>query len=480
MTEGKAVTIKTSNKPERGINNSAADFSGLVAHHRAYFQSGGTRPVEWRESQLIALRSMMKDHAEEFYAALWADLRRNRIEADWIDVKYMTSEIDHVLSRLRHWMKPLQVSTPLVLAPAHTEVRFDPLGVGLIIGTWNYPLMLTLSPLVAAISAGNCAVIKPSEVSVATAQVIAQFIPEYLDRNAFSVVLGGVPETTALLEQRWDHVFFTGGPAVAKIIMAAAAKNLTPVVLELGGKNPTIVHTSANLQVAARRIAFGRWFNSGQTCTAPDYVLVFKDVAAEFLKCLKETVLEFYGEDAKKSPDYGRIVSYSHFDRLMRLLDSGTIFHGGQHNRDDRFIAPTVLVNVSPNSPAMQEEIFGPILPVLEVSSAEEVIEFVNARPSPLGLYLFSEDQSVTEQILNSTASGDAAVNECTLQPIVHDLPFGGVGNSGMGKYHGEWGFRAYSNARGVLSHSTHIDVGGLRYPPYDRNRILREMIIPS
>lgn len=480
MTEGKAVTIKTSNKPERGINNSAADFSRLVAHHRAYFQSGGTRPVEWRESQLIALRSMMKDHAEEFYAALWADLRRNRIEADWIDVKYMTSEIDHVLSRLRHWMKPLQVSTPLVLAPAHTEVRFDPLGVGLIIGTWNYPLMLTLSPLVAAISAGNCAVIKPSEVSVATAQVIAQFIPEYLDRNAFSVVLGGVPETTALLEQRWDHVFFTGGPAVAKIIMAAAAKNLTPVVLELGGKNPTIVHTSANLRVAARRIAFGRWFNSGQTCTAPDYVLVFKDVAAEFLKCLKETVLEFYGEDAKKSPDYGRIVSYSHFDRLMRLLDSGTIFHGGQHNRDDRFIAPTVLVNVSPNSPAMQEEIFGPILPVLEVSSAEEVIEFVNARPSPLGLYLFSEDQSVTEQILNSTASGDAAVNECTLQPIVHDLPFGGVGNSGMGKYHGEWGFRAYSNARGVLSHSTHIDVGGLRYPPYDRNRILREMIIPS
>lgn len=480
MTEGKAVTIKTSNKPERGINNSAADFSRLVAHHRAYFQSGGTRPVEWRESQLIALRSMMKDHAEEFYAALWADLRRNRIEADWIDVKYMTSEIDHVLSRLRHWMKPLQVSTPLVLAPAHTEVRFDPLGVRLIIGTWNYPLMLTLSPLVAAISAGNCAVIKPSEVSVATAQVIAQFIPEYLDRNAFSVVLGGVPETTALLEQRWDHVFFTGGPAVAKIIMAAAAKNLTPVVLELGGKNPTIVHTSANLRVAARRIAFGRWFNSGQTCTAPDYVLVFKDVAAEFLKCLKETVLEFYGEDAKKSPDYGRIVSYSHFDRLMRLLDSGTIFHGGQHNRDDRFIAPTVLVNVSPNSPAMQEEIFGPILPVLEVSSAEEVIEFVNARPSPLGLYLFSEDQSVTEQILNSTASGDAAVNECTLQPIVHDLPFGGVGNSGMGKYHGEWGFRAYSNARGVLSHSTHIDVGGLRYPPYDRNRILREMIIPS
>jgi aldehyde dehydrogenase (NAD+) len=392
----------------------------------------------------------------------------------------MTSEIDHVLGHLRHWMKPLPVSTPLVFAPSHTQVRFDPLGVGLIIGTWNYPLMLTLSPLVAAISAGNAAVIKPSEVSAATAEVIARLIPQYLDREAFSVVLGAVPETTALLEQQWDHIFFTGGPTVGRIVMAAAAKNLTPVVLELGGKSPTIVHSSANLQVAARRIAYGRWVNCGQSCTAPDYVLVFKEVAAEFRKYLKETILEFYGEDPQSSPDYGRIVSNSHFDRLIRLRESGTIYHGGQHDRTDRFIAPTILVDVSPNSPAMQEEIFGPILPILEVSSVEEVIDFVNDRPSPLGLYLFSEDQSVTEQILNLTSSGDAAVNECTIQPLVHDLPFGGVGNSGMGKYHGEWGFRAYSNARGVLSHSTQIDIRGLRYPPYDRNRVLREMVIPS
>jgi aldehyde dehydrogenase (NAD+) len=480
FAEAKSATTEGVKNAEQGSNNSTADFGRLVADHRAYFQSGATRSVEWRESQLIALRSMIKDHAEDFYTALWTDLRRNRIEADWVDVKYMTSEIDHVLTHLRHWMKPLPVSTPLVLAPSHGQVRFDPLGVGLIIGTWNYPVMLTLSPLVAAISAGNAAVIKPSEVSAATAEVMARLVPQYLDRKAFSVVLGAVPETTALLEQQWDHIFFTGGTTVARIVMAAAAKNLTPVVLELGGKNPTIVHSSANLRVAARRIAFGRWFNCGQTCTAPDYVLVFKEVAAEFLKYLKETVLEFYGEDPQKSPDYGRIVSDRQFDRLMRLLESGTIFHGGQHDRSDRFIAPTVLVNVSPDSPAMQEEIFGPILPILEVSSVKDVIDFVNARPSPLGLYLFSENQSVTEQILNSTTSGDAAVNECTLQPIIHDLPFGGVGNSGMGKYHGEWGFRAYSNARGVLSHSTHIDVGGLRYPPYDRNRILREIVIPS
>jgi len=289
-----------------------------------------------------------------------------------------------------------------------------------------------------------------------------------------------VPETTALLEQQWDHIFFTGGAAVAKLVMAAAAKRLTPVVLELGGKSPAIVHSSANLKVAAHRIAFGRWFNAGQTCTAPDYVLVFNDVAAEFLRDLKQTLLEFYGDDPQKSPDYGRIVSARHFDRLMGLVGSGTIYHGGQNDRADRFIAPTVLVNVSPDSPVMQEEIFGPILPVLEVSSLQEVIDFVNARPSPLGLYVFSEDESITEQTLTSTSSGDAAVNDCTVQPIIHDLPFGGVGDSGMGKYHGEWGFRAYTNARGVLYHSTKLDFGGLRYPPYNHNRKLREFVIPS
>jgi aldehyde dehydrogenase (NAD+) len=278
----------------------------------------------------------------------------------------------------------------------------------------------------------------------------------------------------------YRDVELTGGTVVAKIVMTAAAKNLTPVVLELGGKTPCIVHSSANLRVSARRIAFGRWFNAGQSCTAPDYVLVFKDVRDQFLKCLKETLLEFYGEDPRKSPDYGRIVNLHHFDRLAKLLSSGTIFYGGQLDRADRFIAPTVLVDVSSDSPAMQEEIFGPILPVIEVDSAQEVIEFVNARPSPLGLYIFSEDQSLTQQILHSTDSGDAGVNERTVQPLIHDLPFGGVGNSGMGKYHGEWGFRAYSNVRGVLYHSTKLDVAGLRHPPYNQHQHLREFLIPS
>ena len=458
---------------------STPDFSALLSGHRKYFQSGATRSAKWREKQLIALRAMMKDRAEEFYGALWTDLRRNRIDSDWTDVKYISSEADHAIAHVRRWMKPLRVNTPLVLAPSRTQVQFDPLGVGLIIGAWNYPVMLTLSPLIAAISGGNAAVIKPSEVAPATADVIARRLPEYLDRGAFSVVLGSVPETTALLEQQWDHIFFTGGTAVAKLVMTAAARNLTPVVLELGGKNPTIVHSSADLPVAARRIAQGRWFNAGQTCTAPDYVLVFKDVAEPFLEHLKDTILRFYGTDPQKSPDYGRIVSDRHFARLTELLANGTIYHGGQHDRADRFIAPTVLTNVSPSSPVMHEEIFGPILPILEVGNLKEVIDFVNARPSPLGLYVFAEDQSVTEQILASTTSGDAAVNDCAVQPIIHDLPFGGVSGSGMGKYHGEWGFRAYTNPRGVLYHSTRIDLG-VRYPPYDRNKRLRALVVRS
>ena len=458
---------------------STPDFGALLSGHRKYFQSGATRSARWRKEQLIALRAMMKDRAEEFYSALWTDLRRNRIDSDWTDVKYISSEADHAIAHVRRWMKPLRVNTPLVLAPSRTQVRFDPLGVGLIIGAWNYPVMLTLSPLIAAISGGNAAVIKPSDLAAATADVIARRLPEYLDRGAFSVVLGGVPETTALLEQQWNHIFFTGGTAVAKVVMTAAAKNLTPVVLELGGKNPTIVHSSADLGVAARRIAQGRWSNAGQTCTAPDYVLVFKDVAKPFLEHLKETILRFYGNDPQKSPDYGRIVNDSHFARLIDLLASGTIYLGGQHDRADRFIAPTVLTNVSPNSPVMREEIFGPILPILEVGNVKEVIDFVNARPSPLGLYLFAEDRFVTEQILASTTSGDAAVNDCAVQPIIHDLPFGGVGDSGMGKYHGEWGFRAYTNSRGVLYHSTRIDLG-VRYPPYDRNKMLRAIVVPS
>jgi aldehyde dehydrogenase (NAD+) len=448
----------------------AANFGALVARHRKYFLSGKTRPIEWREAQLDALHALMTERAEDFRAALWKDLRRNRVDADAVDVKYVANDAANARRHLRRWMRPQHVSTPLILAPGRTEVRFDPLGVGLIIGAWNYPVVLVLSPLVAAISGGNAAVLKPSEVAPACADALARLVPQYLDADAFSVVLGGVAETTALLEQQWDHVFFTGGPLIGKAVMTAAAKNLTPVVLELGGKSPTIVHSSANLKVAARRIAQGRWVNAGQTCTAPDHVFVFKDVAKSFLEHLREAVVGFYGTAPQRSPDFGRIVSAHHFDRVVRLLGSGEVYHGGQYDRDDLFIAPTILVNATRESPIMQEEVFGPILPVLEVDSIDEVIQYVNAQPIPLGLYVFAEDTDASARILEATRSGAAVVNDCTIQPLLQNLPFGGVGRSGMGKYHGEWGFRAYTNSRGVLYHGTMLDPQ-LRYPPYGKRK---------
>ena len=451
------------------------DFSALVSRHRNYFRTGATRSAEWRESQLIALRAMMTDHAEDFFASLWTDLRRNRTDADLIDVGYINGEVDHALSHLRKWMKPAPVSTPPMFAPSDAHVQFDPLGVGLIIGTWNYPVMLTLSPLIAAISGGNTAVIKPSELAPATADVIARFVPEYLDRDAFSVVLGGVPETTALLQQRWDHIFFTGGPTVAKVIMNAAATHLTPVVLELGGKSPTIVHSSADLQSGGSPHRAG---TLGQC--RPD--LHCAGLCARVQGCRStvsrtpqrnhRSVLR-RGSSEKPGlwPDHHYRVTSIGWRPCSRAGRSTTAV---RVDRADRFIAPTILVNVSPESPVMQDEIFGPILPILEIESVHQVVDFVNARPSPLGLYVFAEDQEVTKHILDATTSGDAAVNDCTLHPLIHDLPFGGVGNSGMGKYHGEWGFRAYTNARGVLNHSTQVDLD-VRYPPYSRNELPRE-----
>jgi aldehyde dehydrogenase (NAD+) len=459
-----------------GLDVANVDAKTLIKRHRDYFLAGRTRPVEWREAQLEALRAMMRECEEEFFDALWKDLRRNRVDADLVDVKYVADDAAFARRHLRRWMQGRRVGTPLMIAPARAEVRFDPLGVALVIGSWNYPIVLCLSPLVAAIAGGNAAVIKPSELAPACAETLARLVPRYLDRDAFSVVLGGVAETTSLLEQEWDHILFTGSVAVAKKVMTAAAKSLTPVILELGGKSPTVVHDSANLRVAARRIAQGRWVNSGQTCTSPDYVLVFKEVAEEFLEHLKRATIDFYGADPRQSPDYGRIINTRHFDRLKSLLDSGKIYHGGQHDRDDLFIAPTILVDVAGDSPIMQEEVFGPILPVIEVETLDEVIRTINARPQPLGLYVFAENSSVSATILDATRSGGAAINDCTLQPLIQDLPFGGTGASGMGKYHGEWGFRAYTNARGVLHHSTMLDPD-VRYPPYGRHERLGGLI---
>jgi acyl-CoA reductase-like NAD-dependent aldehyde dehydrogenase len=452
------------------------DFAALVAGQREFFLSGATRPVAWRKTQLEAVKALFTENHDELCDALWKDLRRNAIDADLIDVAYCAKEATYALEHLDEWMKPVREPMPLVFQPGHVLVRRDPLGVALIIGAWNEPFMLTFGPLTAALAAGNTAVIKPSEIAVHCAAAAARLAPRYFDSRAVAVVEGGVPETTELLAQNWDMIFFTGSPGVGKIVHQAAAKNLTPCVLELGGKNPTIVHSSADLKVAARRIAYGRYSNSGHICTAPDHVLVWPDVKDEFLRHLSDAIRDFYGDDPQQSPDYGRVINRRNFDRLVNLLGSGRAIAGGQTDADDLYIAPTVLVDVALDSPIMQEEVFGPILPVLEIASVEAVIEGVNRRPSPLGLYIFAEDKDMVERILGTTRSGDVEVNDCAIHPLFPELPFGGVGNSGRGKYHGRWGFEAFTNARGVLYHSTRVDPG-VRYPPYSENKLQRMVV---
>jgi len=451
------------------------DYSALVAGQREYFLSGCTRPSSWRRQQLEAVKAMFTENRDELRDALWKDLRRNTVDADMVDITSSAKEAEYALARLDAWMTPERVHTPLFAEPAHLRIRRDPFGVTLIIGAWNEPLVTLAAPLVGALAAGNTAVLKPSELPVACSAATANLVPKYFDPRAVAVVEGAVPETTALLAQKWDFIFFTGSPHVGKIIHQAAAQNLTPCVLELGGKNPTIVHSTANIEVAARRIAYGRYTNTGFFCTAPDHVLVWPEVKDAFVRQVGEAIREFYGDDPKVSPDFGRVINRGNFDRLMRLLGSGKVVIGGQTDANELYIAPTVLVDPSPDSPIMQEEVFGPILPVIEVDSIEKVIQSIKSQPPPLGTYVFAEDLSVAERILDATESGSACINECTIQPFFPELPFGGVGNSGMGKYQGKFSFETFTNARGVLYHSTLIDPG-VRYPPYSQHTFERKI----
>jgi aldehyde dehydrogenase (NAD+) len=471
LTRGKRGGIE-----QRSNEMSNPDYTQLVASQRAYFLSGATRPVKWRVDQLNAIKAMVSDNRDAFYDGLWHDLRRNRYDADLMDVEYSVKEAQYALDHLDEWMKPERVHTPLVMEPGHIRVRRDPLGVTLIIGAWNEPLFLTLGPLVPAIAGGNTAVIKPSEISEATSSVLAEVAPKYLDTDAIAVIEGGVPETTALLDQKWDFIFFTGGTQVGQIVHQAAAKHLTPAVLELGGKNPTIVHSSANIRSAARRIAWSRYVNSGHICTAPDHVLVWPRVKDEFVQEVVQAISDMYGDDPKQSPDYGRVINDRTYVRLMGYMNNGTVAAGGVGDASERYIAPTVLVDVPVDSPIMHEEVFGPILPVLEVASVEAVIDWVNSHPRPLGLYVFAEDDDVVEEILERTESGDACVNDCSIHPLVPELPFGGVGNSGMGKYHGHWGFQSFTNARGVLYHAARPDPD-FKYPPYSEHERMHGVI---
>ncbi len=446
-------------------------ISGLADQLRQTHRRGVTRPLAFRTHQLRQLLALLDENETALLQALTQDLGKPRFEGWASELGILRSEIQHTLKHLKNWLRPRRVSAPMVVQPSHARIHAEPLGVVLIIAPWNYPIQLALAPLIGALAGGNCVVVKPSEVAPASSAVMARLLPKYLDRDCVRIVEGGVDETTALLAQRWDHIFYTGNGTVGRIVLAAAAQHLTPVTLELGGKSPVLVDADVDLDVAARRIVWGKFFNAGQTCVAPDYVLVHAAQEQPLLTRLRATLREFYGEDPRQSPDYGRIVNARHHSRLVALLGSGEVVAGGHSDAADRYLAPTVLRNVAVDSPVMADEIFGPILPVIPVPNLDAAITFVNAREKPLALYVFSKNGATIDKVVAETSSGGVCINDAVAHLIPPELPFGGVGGSGMGAYHGRFGFDTFTHQKGVLDRATFVDPA-LRYPPYSETKL--------
>ncbi|TVQ07909.1 MAG: aldehyde dehydrogenase [Leptolyngbya sp. DLM2.Bin27] len=441
--------------------NAIAD---LLRRQRAYWATGATRDLEFRLAQLKALRSAIIQYQADIIDAAKQDLGRPEFEG-YIEVAVI-SELDYVIKHLRRWAKPRKASIPLSQMPGSAWVQPEPRGVALIIGPWNYPFQLIISPLMGAIAAGNCAIVKPSEAAPATANVLARLIADTFDPAHVALVEGDADTAQALLAEKFDYLFFTGGERVGKIVMQAAAQHLTPVTLELGGKSPCIVDADVNLEVAARRIMWGKYLNAGQTCVAPDYLLVDERIKDDLVAALQQRIKACYGDDPAHSPDYSRIVNERQFDRLVGLLEGGQILAGGEHDRGDRYIAPTLIDGIDWDAPIMQEEIFGPILPILTYRDLGDAIAAINQKPKPLALYLFSRDRQVQAQVLAQTTAGSVGINEVILQIAVWDMPFGGVGSSGIGGYHGQYSFDSFSHLKSVLKKPFWLDLDW-RYPPY-------------
>jgi aldehyde dehydrogenase (NAD+) len=455
-----------------------SEIPKLVARLRGTFEGGRTRPIEWRREQLHRLKALLVERERDLLDALAADLGKPRLEGWASDIGIVITEIEHALDHLARWMKPERVWTPLAQRPGRASIHREPKGVVLVIAPWNYPVHLLLLPVVGALAAGDSVVGKPSEVSAHTSATLARLVPEYFERDSVAIVEGGVPETQALLAERFDHIFYTGNGRVGRVVMEAAAKHLTPVTLELGGKSPAIVDHDANLDVAARRIAFGKFLNAGQTCIAPDYVLVSREQEQPLVDRIGRAIRDFYGPDPAASPDYARIVNDAHFQRLEHFLDNGSPAIGGDRRAGERYIAPTVLRDVAPDSPVMSDEIFGPILPVLPVADVDDAIRFVNDRDRPLALYVFSESNEVQARVLAETTSGGACVNTTVMHVAVPELPFGGIGASGMGAYHGKASFDVFSHRKSVLTKPTRPDPK-IPYPPYTKlkERLIRRFL---
>ncbi|KAF4526148.1 hypothetical protein B566_EDAN012459 [Ephemera danica] len=428
-----------------GKTSDMSTYSNVVQRARTAFLSGKTRDVEFRRKTLQQMLKMYEENGTEMVAALGKDIRKAKQESVILEIEYLKNDIKGTLMKLDEWTKPVKPPKNMAYMLDDVTLYHEPFGVALIIGAWNYPLQLALLPMHGAVAAGNCVVIKPSEVSPACAQLIADLIPKYLDQECFHVVLGGVEETTQLLKERFDYIFYTGSTSVGKIVRQAANEHLTPVTLELGGKSPVYIDDTVNIDIATKRVLWGKLINLGQTCIAPDYVLCTKSTQTAFIEAAKKILHEWYGDNPKDSPDLARIVNERHYQRIMNLMaNSGKAVIGGNGNASEKFIEPTILVDVSPNDPVMQDEIFGPILPIINVKNAYEAIQFINAREKPLALYIFTNNKKERELIINNTSSGGICCNDTVMHLGVEDLPFGGVGNSGMGQYHGYCSYKDF------------------------------------
>lgn len=447
----------------------------LLAQQRAFFATGKTRSRDFRHAQLLRLLQAIETHESDIMAALQADLGKPAFEAYATELS-AKQEIRHARKHLKRWMQPQKFAVPKTLQLSTAQSCPEPLGVVLLISPWNYPFQLGMMPLVGAIAAGNCAILKPSELSPHTAAVLTRVISATFEADYIAAIEGGVDTSQALLAQKFDHIFFTGSTQVGRIVMQAAAKQLTPVTLELGGKSPCVVDADVNLTVAARRIAWGKFMNAGQTCIAPDYLLVDSKIKPAFLAALRQTLQQFYGDDPQRSPDFARIISDRHYQRLTTLI-SGDVVIGGETDAGDRYIAPTVINNATADHPAMQDEIFGPILPVLDYDALDDAIAFINQRPKPLAAYVFSHNRAVQARMQQETSSGGLCINETMTHFGVTEMPFGGVGDSGIGAYHGKASFDRFSHYKGVLRKPFWLDLP-LRYPPYgDKLKVLKKLM---
>ena len=446
-------------------NRPIADIKAIVEAQRRHFRSHATLDIEYRLEALRTLRSAIKRYESDIMDALYADLHKSYEEAYLTEMSILYGEIDSFLRNLKRWVAPQRRRTPMKLMPSRSKVVVEPLGTALIIAPWNYPVQLLLNPLIGAIAAGCTAILKPSPYTPNVSKALERLITEAFDEEYIAIVQGHREVNTLLLSERYDIIFFTGSPDLGRIVMRAAAENLTPVVLELGGKSPVIVDRTANIEITAKRIAWGKTLNAGQTCIAPDYLLIHRDVKEAFVEAFRRAVVELHGEDAAKSKHYVRMVSDRAFERVSGYISDGDIAYGGRTIAQERYIEPTLLDNVSPNSAVMREEIFGPILPMIEIGDTEEAIAFINKREKPLALYAFGA-KSVAQHIIDHTSSGGACINDVIMHIANEKMPFGGVGNSGMGRYHGRDSLYAFSHRRSLLRTATWLDLP-FRYMPY-------------